>query len=165
MIATTYFRKSGKVAKLGRTIVLWGLTWVELSNMVNLTICDGVLVAHRLKGTKKDMEEKLQPRDWIKIAKVAESKKKISDKLIRDLSLQNVNVRLEKNGIVESDNKDPALSAYPPTPMPKDQSPDFFARPFEIVLPNLCQLFLSMKKFKKRLWNQKSRTQPTRLAS
>ena len=77
---------------------------------------------------------------------MAESIKETSNKLIIDLNLESINVRLRKSRIVESKNKDPALLANLPTFTPKNRGPDFFARFFGIVLPNLYQLFLSIKK-------------------
>lgn len=50
---------------------------------------------------------------------------------------------------MEPNNKNPAFLANSLTPMPKDQDLYSFARPFEIVLPNIHQLSLSMKKSKK----------------
>lgn len=96
----------------------------------------------------KNKEIKPQPKNWAKIVKVVESIKKTSNKLI-DLSLQNINARLRKNGIIELDNKDLALLAYLPTPRPKNEGLDFFICFFIIVFPNLCQPFLSKKKSKK----------------
>ena len=146
-IATTYFKKSGRVAKLDRTIALWDFTWIEVSNIVKLTIYDRVLTAHKSKKTKKDMEMKPQLRDWIKIVKAAEKMKKISNRLIKDLSLQSVNMKLGKNEIVEPDNKDPTLSANLQTLTPKEQGPNLFACLFEIVLLNIRPLCLSIKIF------------------
>lgn len=57
-IATIYFRELGKVAKLGRVIALWGLMWIEVSNMINLTICNQVLTSLRSKEIKRDKEIK-----------------------------------------------------------------------------------------------------------
>ena len=53
------------------------------------------------------------------------------------------------------DNKNLFFSANPPTPTPKDQSLYFFACPFKIVLPNIRQLFLSVKKSKKETLESK----------
>lgn len=70
---------------------------------------------------------KPQPKDRAKIAKAEESTKKTKNKLIIDLSLQNINIRLEKNKIVELINKDQTFLAYLQTFIPKNQGLDSFA--------------------------------------
>ena len=91
----------------------------------------------------------------MKIPKAAERIKKTSNKLIRDLSLQSVNVKLRKNGIVEPNNKDLLLSTNPPALTPNNQGIDSFACPSKIVLSNLCQPFLLMKKSDKEALQSK----------
>ena len=117
--------------------------------MVNLIICNQVLASQRWKRTKRDKEVKLQLRNLGKIRKAIKSIKDINNKLIIDLNLQSVNIKLEKNWIMESNNKDSALLVNLPTPTPKNKSPNSFACVFGIVLPNLRQPFLSMKKSEK----------------
>lgn len=120
-----------------------------MSNIVNLTNCNEVLAFYRLKEIKRDEKVKLQPKDLEKIIKMAKSTKEISNKLIINLSLQSVNKKLRKNEIMELNNKDLALLAHLPTLLLKNQSSDFFAYPFGIIFPNLCQPFLSTKNSKK----------------
>lgn len=73
-----------------------------------------------MRTKNNNLKVKSQSRDWTKIVEAAKSARETNNKLIKDLSLWNINVRIRKNGIVETDNKDPVLLANPPTPMPKD---------------------------------------------
>lgn len=124
--------------------------------MINFTICNQVLEAHKLKKiTKKEKKIKPESRNRAKIAKAIMKIKETSNKLIIDLSLQSVNIRLEKYIIVESDNKDLAFLANLPTSIPKDQGSNSFTCFFAIVHLNLCQPFLFIKISKKNVFESK----------
>lgn len=61
----------------------------------------------------------------------------------------------QKNGIIESNNKNASFLANSLIFTPKNQSLDLFSRFFKIVLLNFCQLFLSIKKFEKKALKSK----------
>lgn len=146
-IAEIFKDRSEKVAKLGRTLALRHHSWTEVSNMVNITICGRVLEAHRPAGKSRAKDEKkevnLQPKDLIKISGLTENTTESCNMLIKKLSLLGVNVKIGKNGIVELDGKDPALSTSPSAFLPARQSP--FSFPLDFVPETVHRPLLSTK--------------------
>ncbi|MCJ1342736.1 hypothetical protein MMC31_000925, partial [Peltigera leucophlebia] len=117
--------------------------------MVNITICGRVLEAHRPAGKSRARDEKkevnLQPKDLIKISGLTENTTESCNMLIKELSLLGVNVKIGKNGIVELDGKDPALSTSPSTFLPARQSPFSFPAPLDFVPETVHRPLLSTK--------------------
>lgn len=121
--------------------------------MLNFAICCYILKSHKIekksKAKDKNKKVKLQFKDQIKILDIAKSITESNNILIKKLSLLKFNVKIEKNGILKSDNKDLVFLISQSTLLPKYQSLFFFLSLFDFIPPIVYKPPLLIKSLKK----------------